>query len=80
MSKERKRHQAKFKAKVAIEAIKELRTINELAQEFDLHPNQISTWKKEILTRASEIFENGKTKGINISDDLIPRLYQEIGQ
>lgn len=80
MSKERKRYQADYKAKVAVESIKEVRTVNELAQEYGLHPNQITAWKKELLKRAAEIFGRGKDKEKNRTDELIPRLYQEIGQ
>ena len=49
MRKSRRKFSASFKAKVAIEAIKETNTIQELAKKFELHPNQISTWKKEFL-------------------------------
>ena len=49
-----------FKEKVAIEAIKEQRTISELAQEFEIHPNQVSQWKREFLERSAQIFEGDK--------------------
>lgn len=80
MSKERKRFKADFKAKVAIEALKEIKTINQLAQDYDLHPNQISLWKKELSTRAEEIFGVVKDKEKIKTDVLVPKLYQEIGQ
>jgi transposase-like protein len=80
MSKSRKRFKADFKAKVALEALKEIKTINQLAQEYDLHPNQISLWKKELLARAEEIFGTVKDKEKIKTEELVPRLYQEIGQ
>ena len=80
MSKERKRFKADFKAKVAIEALRETKTINQLALEFGLHPNQITIWKKELLTRAEEIFGLVKDKDKIKTDELVPKLYQEIGQ
>lgn len=80
MATERKRFKADFKAKVALEALKEIKTINQLAQEFSLHPNQISLWKKELLTRAEEIFETIKDKEKERTEELVPKLYQEIGQ
>ena len=80
MAAERKKFKADFKAKVAIEALKELKTINQLAQEFSLHPNQISQWKKELLTGAQQIFGLVKDKEKSKTDDLVPKLYQEIGQ
>jgi transposase-like protein len=80
MSKERKRFKADFKAKVALEALKEIKTVNQLAQDYGLHPNQISLWKKELTTRAEEIFGTVKDKEKIKTDELVPKLYQEIGQ
>jgi len=80
MTKERKRFKSDFKAKVAIEAIKEIKTINQLAQEFNIHPNQISLWKKELLSRATEIFGVVRDKEKKETEQLVPKLYQEIGQ
>ena len=57
MKKTRKKHTAAFKAQVAIEAIKELETLSELAKRFDVHPQMISNWKREFLSRGAEIFE-----------------------
>ncbi len=52
----------KFKAKVVIEALKERMTNQELANKFNLHPQQISTWKTEFLNSAEEVFSKGKGK------------------
>ncbi len=60
MSRTRRKFNSAFKAKVAIEAIKEQRTISELAQEFEIHPNQVSQWKREFLERSAQIFEGDK--------------------
>jgi transposase-like protein len=54
--KSRTKHSAAFKAKIAIEAIKEVETLNELAKWFDVHPQMISNWKRVFLVRSSEIF------------------------
>ena len=56
----RRNHGAVFKAKVALEAIKGEQTLIELAERFQVHPNQITEWKKQLLERASEIFDKGK--------------------
>ena len=56
----RRNHGAVFKAKVALEAIKGEQTLVELAERFQVHPNQIAEWKKQLLDRASEIFDKGK--------------------
>ena len=52
----RRNHTAAFKAKVALAAAKEEQTLTELAQRFDLHPNQITQWKNQLLERATEVF------------------------
>lgn len=57
MKKSRKKHSAAFKAQVAIEAIKELETLSELSKRFEVHPQMISAWKREFLSRGVEIFE-----------------------
>jgi transposase-like protein len=56
----RRNHGGVFKAKVALEAVKGERTLAELAQHFQIHPNQITTWKKQLLGRASEVFDKDK--------------------
>ena len=56
----RRNHGAVFKAKVALEAIKGEQTLVELAERFQVHPNQIAEWKKQLLERASEIFDKEK--------------------
>ena len=61
---ERRRFDETFKAKVALEALKEEKPLQELAGEYEVHPNQISTWKKQLLEGASTLFErkNKKTR------------------
>ncbi len=53
----RRNHSPVFKSKVALAAVKGEQTISELAQRFDVHPNQISQWKSQLLERMSEVFE-----------------------
>ena len=55
----RRNHGAAFKAKVALEAIKGEQTLVELAERFEVHPNQITEWKKLLMERASEVFDKG---------------------
>jgi len=60
MKAKRKRHDAQFKARVALEALKGVKTVQEIAKEFDVHPVQVSDWKKKLSTLASSVFESGK--------------------
>lgn len=71
---------AKFKRKIAIEALREDRTIAEIAKEYDLHPVQISKWKKELLDGAEAIFERKNEKSRNRDDAVKESLERKIGQ
>ena len=77
MKKIAKKHNAAFKAKVAIEAIKGDRTIAELSAQYGVHPSVIHKWKKLVLEKAAAAFEEGSTKS---NDEIISRLYKKIGQ
>ena len=57
MSKKRKQHTAKFKAMVGMEALKGIKTLNEIAREHSVHPVQVGKWKKELKERLPEIFK-----------------------
>jgi transposase-like protein len=59
MKKSRRKFSSQFKAKVAIEALKERETLAELAKRYEVHPNQISQWKREFLDNADKAFESG---------------------
>jgi transposase-like protein len=56
----RRNHGTAFKAKVALEAVKEQQTLIELSERFQVHPNQIAQWKKQLLERAEEVFSKEK--------------------
>jgi transposase-like protein len=62
MRKERRRFSAAFKTKVALEAIKEKETLQQLASKFEVHPNQITQWKREFLEGAKQIFSKNKAE------------------
>ena len=74
----RRSFSAEFKAKVAIEALKEQQTLQELAQKYELHPDQISSWKQEFLENSASVFAQGKKKEQESVDTA--RLYEEIGR
>ena len=60
----RRNHTPAFKAKVALAAIKGERTLAELAQQFDVHPNQITQWKGQLLEGAAGIFGHGRVEAV----------------
>ena len=68
------------KAKVALEAIKGAKTVNEIGQESGVHPTQVTQWKKELLANAGSLFEGKRgPKPVNTQSDP-GRLYAKIGQ
>ena len=80
MKKNRKQYSPDFKAKVAMEAIKGQETIAELAIRFEVHPTQITKWKRELVAGAGNIFGADPNKKIKDEKGLINQLYQQIGQ
>ena len=79
---QRKNYDAAFKGKLALELAKELRTVNEIATEYGVHPSVIAKWKKQLLEGiplifSQEIHQNNTTKDY---EELIAMLYQKIGQ
>lgn len=75
----RRTHSSAFKAKVALAAIKGDRTLAELSQQFDVHANQITTWKNQLLEGAVDIFSQGKADGKEAAVDL-KALHAKIGE
>jgi transposase len=72
-------HSAAFRAKVAMAAVKGERTLAELAQQFDVHPNQITGWKRQLQERAADVFGAGGTTSSEPQVDL-KELHAKIGQ
>ena len=82
MKNKRRSFSASFKAKIAIEAIKEQMTLSELAQKYQLHPNQIALWKKEFLNNAESVFDRNKVQEADLESLRKQQgdLYKEIGR
>ena len=76
----RKKYNSAFKAKVALEALTEQKTLAELASEYDVHPTQITNWKKELLERAGEIFDKNASRETKAAQAREGELYRQIGQ
>lgn len=76
----KKRHLARFKAQVAIAAIKHDATTNELGSRFGIHPTQVTHWKRQLLNGAASVFESGPTTAANDQENLVGDLYEQLGR
>ena len=80
MTKNRRKHNPSFKARVALEALKGEETIAELANRFEVHPSQIRKWKDSLAQGAAGIFGGDQAQKKKDDAELVGRLYQQIGQ
>ena len=80
MSSKRRQHSDQFKFKVALEASKGHRTVNELASEYNLHPTQISGWKKQLLEEGVGIFSRRTGRKQQEEGGREAELYEQIGR
>ena len=82
MKNKRRTHSAEFKARVALEAIKGIKTVQEIAADNQVHPTQVTQWKSQMLARASEVFDQGR--GRKMQEEAVEqakeRLERKIGQ
>lgn len=77
MKRPRRNHTVGFKAKVALAALKEDKTLSELAALFDVHPNQICDWKQQLLERAADVFSGARQQAMETD---LKELHAKIGQ
>jgi putative transposase len=80
MSRQRRRHSAAFKAKVALEAARQTKTVAELAKTFQVHPVEISQWKKQLLDGAESLFRDGRRREHEDGQALQAELFERIGR
>lgn len=79
----RKIYTSKYKVKTVIEIFQGIKSISEIASELEIHPNQLSKWKKQAIEGLTEVFENNQGKGDKEKEDLkkqVQELYTEIGE
>lgn len=79
MRRKRRNHSAKFKAKVAIATIRADKTLVELAEQYDVHPNQIQDWRRKLLDGAEEVFDRSGRQAEE-TEHKVKELHAKIGQ
>ncbi len=80
MKESRRKHSPSFKAKVALEATKGEETIAQIASRFEVHPTLVTKWKKALQDEAASIFGKDHARKKKEDENLVGRLYQQIGQ
>ena len=80
MAAKRRRHPAAFKAKVALEAAKQTKTVAELAKVYQVHPVQISQWRKQLLDGVEILFRDGRRREREEGEAAQAELYEKIGR
>lgn len=76
--KKRKTYSAGFKTKVVLEVLQERETVQEIGKKYEIHPNQLSTWKSQFLSRANSVFEKGRVEKDDEKEKT--ELYKKAGQ
>ena len=76
----RKRYGVKFKSKVALEAIKNDKTIAELSNKYEIHRDLVQKWKKTVVEGSPDLFSTTKSKGDKNSEKVVDELYKQIGK
>ena len=80
MGNHRRQFSATLKAKLAVEAIKGQRTVQEIGSSYAVHPNQVTKWKKQLLDFSPEAFSAGRLRSDEVDEQLKTELYAEIGR
>ncbi len=80
MSNKRRVFSDELEFKIVLEAIKGVRQISEIASEFEVHPNQITNWKKQFLENGSKVFSNKKSEEVSDLEETKDELFKKVGQ
>ncbi len=80
MAKKRRQFTAEFKARVVRAALREDKTLAELAGQFDVHPNQITEWKRQAIESLPDVFSRRKAADVKAAEDHEARLYEQVGK
>ena len=80
MGKKRRTHSAEFKSRVALEAVRGLKTSGEIAKEYEIHPGQIAKWKKELIAGLPDVFKRGPSSDEKQVEREAERLQRKIGE
>ena len=80
MSKKRRVHSAQFKAQVGLEALRGIEPIHAIAAKHEVHPVQVSQWKKEVAERLPELFEQKRDGDLKLMQERETQLFEEIGR
>jgi len=80
LAKKRRKFTAEFKARVVRAALREDKTLAELAAQFDVHPNQITEWKRKILDAMPDMFSRRKQADARAAEEHESRLYEQVGK
>jgi putative transposase len=80
VTKKRRKYSQQFKFKVALEAVRELKTINEIASTYDVHPTQVKSWKKQLLTEGPTVFGQNTARQLREQATREAELYEQIGR
>jgi transposase-like protein len=80
MTQKRRQYNGQFKFKVALEAVKGVKTTNQIASEYGLHPNQVSGWKKQLLEAGPDVFQRQSNRQEREQASQETELYEQIGR
>jgi len=80
MGQKRKKHSDEFKARVALEAVRGVRTLSELSSAHSVHPTVIAHWKRQLVDGAATVFSRAVGNGLRTEEEITAPLYEEIGR